>query len=295
MAFYKTAKAPIIGVYQSSGKFTKLAQQSDDITEREDTAVKQALNLLSKDVLRAVSKIYNISDNINNYIFPIPRAVSSNVPNNNGDNFQHEELIRFSPNHRCLVYQTFRNDPLHVEHAATNPRTARGYIPDAHYVTTDENDRHVLTVVALDTKKDPPLAEGMLSGEIDKFSMGCICDQVRCSYSKCKKVANSDRELCEHLLWYKMSRIDGELIYEDCLGVEYQELSVVGSPADPKARTQALLRYASRQAANHNMQAAFNVISTLLDPEDQNEVARFFHMNAGKLPTSLLRLADKLF
>jgi len=293
MAFYKTAKAPIIGVYQSSGKFTKLAQQSDDITEKEDTAVKQALNLLSKDTLRAVSKVYNISENINDYIFPVPRAVSGDQVNNNGDNFQHEELTRFSPNHRCMVYQTFRNDPLHIEHAATNPKTARGYIPDAHYVTSDEKDRHVLTVVALDTKKDPPLAEGMLSGEVDKFSMGCICDQVRCSI--CNHTANSDRDLCDHLKWYKMAKIDGKLVYEDCLGVEYQELSVVGNPADPKATTQALLRYASKQAANHNMQAAFNVISTMLDEEDQKEVARFFNMNAGKLPTSLLRLADKLF
>ena len=293
MAFFKTGKVSILGTYCSSNNFIKRAAQNADISEQEEQKVVQALNILSKDTLRAVAKIYNISDNVNDYIFAVCRALTAEVPNNNGDNFQHEELTRFSPNHRCLVYQTFRNDPLHIEHAATNPKTARGYIPDAHYVTADEKDRHVLTVVALDTKKDPPLAEGMLSGEVDKFSMGCICDQVRCSI--CAHVANSDRDLCDHLKWYKMAKIDGKLVYEDCLGVEYQELSVVGNPADPKATTQALLRYASKQAANHNMQAAFNVISTLLDPEDQNEVARFFNMNAGKLPTSLLRLADKLF
>jgi hypothetical protein len=92
-----------------------------------------------------------------------------------------------------------------------------------------------------------------------------------------------------------MSKIDGKLVYEDCLGVEYQELSVVGNPADPKARTQALLKYASRQATANNMRASFNVLSTMLDPEDQREVARFFSLNAGKLPSSMLRLADKLF
>ena len=293
MAFYKTAATPIVGVYQSSGKFTKRAQQADDISQKEDDAVKRALNILSKDVLSAVSKVYNISDKLDDYIFPVPRAVTASVPNNNGDNFQHEELIRFSPNHRCLVFQTFRNDPLHIEHCADNPKAARGYIPDAHYMTSNEEDKHVLTVVAMDAKKDPPLAEGLLSGEIDKFSMGCICEQVRCS--ACGHTANSDRDLCDCLRWYKMSKINGKLVYEDCIGVEYQELSVVGNPADPKARTQALLKYATRQAAANNLKASFNVLSIMLESEDQREVARYFSLNAGKLPSAMLRLADKLF
>jgi hypothetical protein len=295
MPFYKTAQAPIVSVYESSGKFSKRAAQNEEMTQQEDDAVKTALNILSKDVLKAVAKVYNISDNINDYIFPVPRAVTADEPNNNGDCFQHLELTRFSPNHRCLVFQTFRNDPLHIEHAADNPKTARGYIPDAHYVTANDADKHVLTVVAMDTTKDPPLAEGLLSGEVDEFSMGCICDQVRCSYSKCPEpIANSDRELCDHLKWYKMSTIDGELIYEDCLGVEYQELSIVGNAADPKAKTQALLKYATRQAKLGQSRAAFSLLSTLVNESDQAEVARFFSKNAGKLPESMLRLADKL-
>jgi hypothetical protein len=295
MPFYKTAQTPIVSVYESSGKFSKRAAQNEEMTTQEDDAVKTALNILSKDVLKAVSKVYNISDNINDYIFPVPRAVTADEPNNNGDNFRHDELMRFSANHRCLVFQTFRNDPLHIEHAAEDPKTARGYIPDAHYVTASDNDKHVLTVVAMDTTKDAPLAEGLLSGDIDTFSMGCICDSVRCSYSKCTSpVAHSDRDLCDHLKWYKMSSIDGELIYEDCLGVEYQELSVVGNPADPKAKTQALLKYATRKAQASQSRAAFSLLSTLINEEDQQEVARFFSKNAGKLPESVLRLADKL-
>jgi len=293
MPFYKTATVPIVSVFESSGKFSKCAAQNADMTPEEDEAVQTAINILSKDVLKAVSKVYDISDNINDYIFPVPRAVTADEPNNNGDNFQHSELIRFSGNHRCLVFETFRNDPLHIEHAADDPKMARGYLPDVHYVTSDSKDKHVLTVVAMDTTKDAPLAEGLLSSEVDKFSMGCICDQVQCSY--CKKLANSDRDLCDHLKWYKLSTLDGTLIYEDCLGVEYQELSVVGNPADPKAVTQALLKYASRKAAAGQPRAAFNVLSTLVSPTDQKEVARFFSKNAGKLPESMLRLADRLF
>ena len=295
MAFYKTATAPVLAVYQSSGKFSKIAAQNSDVTPQEDRAVQQALNILSGDVLKALARVYDISASIDDYIFPVPRAVTADIPNNNGDNFQHSELMRFSPDHRCLVYQTFRNDPLHIEHVAHDPKAARGYLPDVHYITADGEDKHVLTVVAMDASKDPPLAEGMLSGEINKFSMGCICDAVQCSYSGCKKVAKSDREMCDHLKFYKMSTIDGELIYEDCLGVEYQELSVVGTPADPKAETQALLKYATRKAQLGDVTASFNVISSLISEKDSFEVARFFHENVNKLPEAMLRLADKLF
>ena len=64
MPFYKTARTPIVGVYQASGKFSKLASQNDDISPKEEDVVKQTLNILSKDVLKAVAKVYNISDNI---------------------------------------------------------------------------------------------------------------------------------------------------------------------------------------------------------------------------------------
>lgn len=293
MPFHKTAKAPILGVFQSSGKFHKCASQNTDISKSEDKAIQDTLNILSKDVLKAVARVYNISDKIDDYIFPVPRAVTADEPNNNGDNFMHDELVRFSSNHRCQVYQTFKNDPLHVEHLADNPKTARGYLPDVHYVIADENDKHVLTVVGMDVTKDPPLAEGLLSGEVDSFSMGCICDAVRCR--KCGKVAHSDRDLCDCLRWYKMATIDGQLVFEDCLGVEFQELSVVGNPADPKARTQALLKHAAKKAERNNIQASFNIISSILEEGDQREVARFFSSNVGKLPDAMLRLADKLF
>jgi hypothetical protein len=292
MAFYKTASAPIVGVYQSSGKFTKRAQQTDEISEQQDKAVRQAINILSGDVLKAVAKIYNLSEDINDYIFPVPRAVTASIPNNNGDCFEHDELIRFSPQHKCQVYQTFRNDPLHVEHAASDPKTARGYLPDVFYMTSDPKDQHVLTVVGVDTTKDRALGEGVLDGSVNKFSMGCICASVICSY--CAKEAYSDRDLCGHLLWYKMAKLNGKLVYERCCGVEFQELSAVHNPADPKAITQALLKYASRQAEMNNVRASFNVLSSLVSKEDSYEVSRFFQTNAGKLPDAMLRLADKL-
>lgn len=290
MAFYKIGSAPIVGVYQSSGKFSKCASKNAEISKEEDSAVKSAINLISKDVLKALSKVYNISANIDDYIFPIPRAVTANVPNSNGDMFSHDELTRYSPAHKCLVYQTFRTAPLHIEHAAGDPKAARGFIPDAHYMTSNKDDMHVLTVVAMDTSKDPPLASGMLDGTVNKFSMGCICGAVQCSY--CKKVAKSDRELCECLQNYKMARIGGKLVFEACLDVEYRELSVVGDPADEKAMTQTILQMAASKKEIPAEQ--FNVLSALVSKEDKREIARFFRENVSRLPDSMIRLADKL-
>lgn len=292
--FFKVASTPILGVYQSSGKFSKCASKNTDIKAYEHKTIGRALNLISKDTLKSLAKVYNLSANIDDYIFPVPRAVGADIPNSNGDRFAHEELIRYSPQHRCLVYQTFRNDPLHVEHAADNPKTARGFIPDAHYVQDNPKDRYVLTVVAMDTTKDPALAEGLLSGEIDAFSMGCICEAVQCSYSKCRKIAHTDRDMCEHLKHYRMARFNGELIYEDCLGVEYQELSVVGDPAYDKARTQYLL---NKKANKQKIEAQknFQLINSLLPAEEAKQVANFYKKNLNRLPEAMLKLADKLF
>ena len=293
MAFYKTAAAPIVSVYQSSGKFTKRAQQNDDMTEQQDQAAREAINLLSRGILQAVARIYNLSEDINDYIFPVPRAVTADVPNNNGDCFEHDELVRFSPYHRCQVYQTFRNDPLHIEHAASDPKTARGYLPDVFYTEKIPDDRHVLCIAAVDTTKDRALGEGVADGSINKFSMGCICAAVQCNV--CKKVATSDRDLCDCLRWYKMSQINGKLAYERCKGVEFQELSVVENPADVKATTQALLKYAAQQAERNNVRESFSVISSLVSGPDAYEISKFFNENANRLPESMLRLADKLF
>lgn len=289
--FYKMGSTPILGVYQSSGKFSKCASKNNDITTATDDTIKKAINLISKDVLKAVSNVYNISDNIDDYIFPIPRAVTANIPNNNGDMFPHEELIRFSPSYKCQVYKTFRNTPLHVEHAADNPKTARGFLPDSYYMQQNPNDMYVLTIVAMDTTKDAPLAEGLMSGEINKFSMGCICEAVQCSV--CNKIAKNDNEMCNHLKYYKLSKINGELVYEKCLGVGYRELSVVGDPADIRATTQMMLQKAAKRKQELSKQKS-NIISSLVSKQDQVEVARYFKDNINKMPPAMLNLALKI-
>jgi len=290
--FYKIASVPVVGVYQSSGKFSKCAQKNADISNIEHDTVQRALNLISPSVLAGVAKVYDLSPSIDDYIFPVPRAVAADIPNSNGDMFPHEELVRFSSAHKCLVFQTFRNVPLHIEHASANPKAARGFIPDAYYMQSDPKDRHVLTVVAMDTTKDPPLAEGLLSGDIDKFSMGCACGHVDCSY--CNKRAYTDNDLCDHIRWHKMSYINGKLVYEKCGDVEYRELSSVGDPAYAGATTQYLLKAAARKRQKAASVATHPLLYNLVSTEDAGEFVRYVQGNLSRLPESVLRVVDRL-
>jgi hypothetical protein len=293
--FYKTSSIPLLGVYVSSGKFSKCAAKNDDINDSLDDKVKQSINLISKDLVKSLSKAYNISDNVNDYIFPVARAVTANIPNGNGDRFTHQELTRFAADQKCQVYETFKNVPFHVEHVAQDPKAARGFLPDVHYVASNPKDMYVLAVVAVDTKKDSMLAKGILSGQLNKFSMGCTCEAVRCSYSKCAKpVAYSDHELCSHLRHHMMSKIDGELIYEDCMGVVFEELSNVGIPADASALTQNILQI----KANRRHTASLNrpsVISQLVNREDQAIIAKYLKANMNSIPEAMINLINKLF
>jgi len=289
---FRTANAPIVGIYQSSGKFIKCASKNADISNEEEHVIKQSINLISPHVLNAVAKVYNLSDSIDDYAFPVYRSVTANIPNSNADYFSSDELQRFSSNHKCQVYQTFNRAPFHVEHASEDPKSARGYIADSYYINSNKDDQHVLCLVGLDTTKDPPLAESIISGENPGSSMGCLCEAVRCSY--CNKTAKSDSDLCDHLLFYKMATLDGILVCEHCIGVEFQELSSVGDPADETALTQYILQRAARREEINNVKEQFNILSHLVPKEDQMEVARYFSSNINRLPEAMLRLANKI-
>jgi hypothetical protein len=88
-----------------------------------------------------------------------------------------------------------------------------------------------------------------------------------------------------------MSTINGQKVFEKCLGVEFQELSVVGDPADVTAQTQCILKAAGKKNVSKQ---EFNIISSLLSQNDQKEVARYFRANINRLPEAMLRLADKI-
>lgn len=193
--------------------------------------------------LNMVADTYAISQDPSDYIFAVARAVTAEVdtpnPNENGDSFTRDELLRFDHRLASRVYQTFVLKPNQVNHRAENPKTARGFVLDATYNQTNPSDQYVECLLAIDAKKDPTYAKGIQKGAIDAFSMGCVAEFTLCSI--CGNKATSKWEFCRHISSNKMKKFEGKLAYEICGGVCFEELSAVDQPADPKALMQEVL------------------------------------------------------
>ncbi len=231
MAFWITASIPI----KQLGDFNSFRRKAETLK------VVNGSNLLDETIFEKMAALYAVSPNPQDYRYLSALAVRANVPNSNGDAVSREELFRYRPLRRCRSFETFIHSPLHVNHFSSNPKLARGFIVDAIYNTWDEDFEFVETVVAVDKTKDPILADALVSGKINKFSMGSIVESLQCSLSFCKKVAHKQSELCEHLRSQKMQYINGELCFEWNIGVDYEELSVVDNPAEKMAMTRKVL------------------------------------------------------
>lgn len=250
--FFKTAHAKVLGSWSGDSQISKTA-----FVKTSSYFMQNVGRLDIAGVLEEVADFYKISRNPKDYLFTPVRANSVDVPNENGDGFDNEETLRFDPKIGRRVYQTYLLKPHHINHRADNPRMARGTIVDVHYNDSNpmppewrskyeasvgkpiERDIFVEALLAIDTTKDPYLANGMRTGAIDSFSMGCECDKTICNV--CANVATSKLEFCPHIRYgNKMKwfvRGDGRKVqaFEWCKGVVYGELSAVDQPADPRA------------------------------------------------------------
>jgi len=276
MSFYKTAKVPVLAVGDVDGSFGRFNSRLAAKTGQVSHFAREGLHINLSDVLDRVHDLYDISPNPKNYGLVAARANSVDVPNDNGDAFPQVELLRFDPRFGRRVYRSYEYRPHHINHRSENPKLARGVIIDAHYNASDQSDHFIEALVAFDKEKDPVLARGIKAGTIDGFSMGCSCEYTVCSVPGCEKVAYSRSEFCDHIRNQKMSkdRKTGALVFENCYGVEFEELSSVGDPADGTARTTELL-LASR--------------NRLLSQEDRQIVQRFAHRYQNRLPAEVVK------
>jgi len=157
-------------------------------------------------ILEKVAESFNISKDPADYIYEAIRANTTNVSNENHDAFHKTELLTFDPIKRRAVYQTYIEKPHHLNHDTAITRKARGVIVDAHYNDTSPaldrcpscdfetreasardpsgihckkcgstvKDEFVEILVAVDTKKDPYLADAIKTGHARSGSMGCF-------------------------------------------------------------------------------------------------------------------------
>lgn len=166
------------------------------------------------------------------------RAISSRV-NQNFDAFPSSELK--------AAYSTFINRPVFVNHHNDDPSRTRGRVVASKYCESG-NDRYIQLVIEVDAKNFPRLSREIISGNIDSVSMGTDVQKTICSY--CKNVAESPLDFCDHVKHSKGQILEREssggtvesvLVYEECRGLNFFEISFVFDPADETAVTQEVL------------------------------------------------------
>jgi len=255
--FRKSARAVIVGSLDD-GQLRHRAQSGESSAPSAYSGgFPSAIDFQS--ALMLVADVYDISKNPADYCFVVARAVTAELspdrpsPNENGDAFPIEELLRFDHRLARHVYKTFDYKPNHINHRADNPRTARGFVVDSTFNRTNPDDQYVECLIAVDASKDPVYADGIRTGAIDAFSMGCVAEYTICSV--CDNRATNRYQFCRHIANHKMKEFDGKLAYERCGGVCYEELSAVDQPADPKALTQEVLALQAKIAETERLGA----------------------------------------
>ena len=167
------------------------------------------------------------------YLYVSTRGVSSRV-NANYDGWPIDELKK--------SYKTFLGRPVHLEHNNLNYKKAKGIITDVLYreykTAAGLKDAGVYLLLEIDAKTFPRLAHAIETGKINGVSMGAEVDHTSCSV--CGNKASEPKEYCWHvaaqkgqtLTYKKGNKVVESLVYENCHGINFFELSAVFDPAD---------------------------------------------------------------
>jgi len=188
--------------------FVKTASKEDSIKTDEDGKLKFPGDFDLKSEMTAHA------DNL--YIKAL--AIIADVPNDNGDYFSKEELLK--------SYHTFVGCPLFCNHKNDDIEEARGTIV---YAEWDEATNGIMIIGRVDTKAYPKLARGISEGYILGVSMGCQVERSACSI--CDNEAIKEEDYCEHIRNHKTKTYKGKAVFERNSGIKFIELSFVVDPA----------------------------------------------------------------
>jgi len=188
--------------------------------------------------LAAASDSYKISADPRDYVLTDIPIVTVDIPNRNLQGFPYEEVSYFDPLYGKLVYQTFNCKPTHQDHDNKDPLKAKGVIFDTalQYVKA-YNIWKIRILAGWDRTKDPYLVNSIVRKERTSYSMGALVENFVCS--ACGAI-DTNMQKCSCMLKGKGAIIDGKLVYQQCVGVNYIENSSVDDPADVTADTDSI-------------------------------------------------------
>jgi len=192
--------------------------------------------------LPAAAECYCLSKSLKDYIMvPVPTIISD-IPNTNGVAFPRQELAKFNPMAGQLAGKTFKGKPTFLEHSNQDITKAKGVILDAFMTPLKGWGRGIIKVVellAFDRSKDADLANAILAGDINSYSMGAYFEGYNCS------LCGADRGGCRHTGPKDplKQHHDGQLIYRNIYNIEGFETSAVANPAFISAISDRLMTF----------------------------------------------------
>lgn len=216
----------------------------DDIKKKSQTCIlasaeqKSTYREIDYSWLPLCADTYQISPNIEDYIFSAVPIISSELPNRNLQSFPFSEISSWDVNQGKPVYKTFIGKPTYTNHKNnTIPHLAKGVHFD---VTLDYVPKYgiwkINVLLGFDKKKDPGLCEAIIQNRgVTGYSMGAMVETFLDSVTG-KFIGLNDAD-------YKRNKgkiSNGILRYLSCMGVTFFETSCLGDfgrgdPGEPPA------------------------------------------------------------
>lgn len=145
------------------------------------------------------AELYNISAKLSDYLIVPVIIMPSDLPNRNGVGFPYSELVRANVDAGQLTYQTWTHKPTFADHNNRDHTKAKGIILASSFrpITRSRGNLYkVIVLAAFDRSRDPVLANQILTGERNAYSMGAWTNYFTCSFCQARHGAKAD---CEHI------------------------------------------------------------------------------------------------
>ena len=178
------------------------------------------------------AKEYQISKDPKDYILAPVISIPAGLPNRNGVAFPLATLLEWNVDHGMQAYRTFVGKPMFIEHNNSDHTKAIGVIVDAAMrpVRTHGQGKQwkLIKLAAIDRNKGYEVADPILSGDLNTYSMGAYVESYSCGY------CGSPMGLCSHINKRNLKDFyvnNGRLVFRQVHNIVGFEFSVVKVPA----------------------------------------------------------------
>lgn len=182
----ETAAAPTSGAPVEMSKFDNPDYAASAMVKElaGANAQVQTSQRLGIEWLPAAAEKLGISPNIRDFVAVPVVLLPSDLPNRNLVAFPAKRIMEFDTSSGRLAYTSWLGMPMHKDHYNSDPSIAKGVVLDVAVRRIKNAHGDLCKVIALcgiDRRRDPILANKILTGEVSDYSMGAMVRGYHCS------------------------------------------------------------------------------------------------------------------